>query len=82
LAADPAKHARHAAKVLIKFHLLEVQSCSTSELNRWLDQVPYVEMTHRAHFARVGMQAWRIDLLDELVSSGALSIDGALVRNI
>jgi len=37
LSADPAKHARHAAKVLIKFHLLEVQSCSFDELDRWLD---------------------------------------------
>lgn len=82
LSADPAKHARHAAKVLIKFHLLEVQACSAQELNRWLDQVPYVALTHRKHFASVGMRAWRIDLLSELASSGALSIDGTLVRNI
>jgi glyoxylase-like metal-dependent hydrolase (beta-lactamase superfamily II) len=82
LAADPAKHARHAAKVLIKFHLLEVQTCSVAELNGWLDQVPYVETIHRAHFAHIGMQAWRIDLLEELVSNGALSIDGTQIRDI
>jgi len=82
LAADPAKHARHAAKVLIKFRLLEVQSCPLDELNRWLDQVPYVAMTHAAYFSGVGMRAWRIELLNELASSGTLSIDGAFVRNI
>jgi glyoxylase-like metal-dependent hydrolase (beta-lactamase superfamily II) len=82
LSADPAKHARHAAKVLIKFHLLEVQSCSVDELNRWLDQVPYVGITHDAHFASVEMGSWRADLLNELASSGALSIDGTFVRNI
>lgn len=82
LSADPAKHARHAAKVLIKFRLLEVQSCSTDELNLWLDQVPYVGMIHDAHFVGVKMRTWRIDLLNELAGSGALSIDGTLVRNI
>jgi glyoxylase-like metal-dependent hydrolase (beta-lactamase superfamily II) len=82
LAADPAKHARHAAKVLIKFHLLEVHSCTTDQLSQWLDRVPYVETTRRAHFAGLGMQAWRADLMSELVGSGALRIDGTLVRNI
>ena len=82
LAADPAKHARLAAKVLIKFHLLEVQSCTTDQLDRWLDKVPYVETTHRAHFARLGMQAWRADLVSELAGSGALRIDGNLLLNM
>jgi len=82
LAADPAKHARHAAKVLIKFHLLEVQACSVEDLNRWLDQVPYVAITHRMHFAGIGMQRWRADLLSELASTGALSIDGIFVRSV
>ena len=81
-AADPAKHARLAAKVLIKFHLLEVQSCTTDELGRWLDKVPYVETTHRAHFSKLGMQAWRADLVSELAGSGAMRIDGTLLRNI
>ena len=82
LAADPAKHARHAAKVLIKFHLLQVHACSIDDLNFWLDQVPYVKMTHDAHFAGVEMRAWRIDLLNELIGSGAIRIDGTLVLNI
>ena len=82
LTADPAKHARHAAKVLIKFHLLEIQACSIDELNSWLDQVPYVITTHDAHFAGVEMRAWRIDLLNELVGSGAIKIDGTRVSNI
>jgi len=81
-AADPAKHARHAAKVLVKFRLLEVQSCPLEELNRWLDQVPYIEVTHSAYFANVAMRTWRIDLLNELADSGALSIDGTVVQNI
>lgn len=82
LAADPAKHARHAAKVLIKFHLLELQSCSIDELNQWLDRVPYIGLVHHTHFADVAMQVWRDDLLHELARSGALNIGGGLIRNI
>ncbi len=82
LVTDPARHARHAAKVLIKFHLLEVQSCTADDLHEWLDHVPYVATTHRMHFANVRMGAWRVDLLSELASSGALTIDGPLIRNI
>jgi glyoxylase-like metal-dependent hydrolase (beta-lactamase superfamily II) len=82
LSDDPVKHARHAAKVLIKFHLLEVQSCSVDKLNRWLDQVPYVGMMHDEYFASVEMRSWRIDLLNELAGAGALSIDGTFLRNI
>jgi glyoxylase-like metal-dependent hydrolase (beta-lactamase superfamily II) len=82
LSSDPVKHARHAAKVLIKFHLLEVQSCSVDKLNRWLDQVPYVGMMHDEYFASVEMRSWRIDLLNELAGAGALSIDGTFLRNI
>ena len=82
LAADPARHARHAAKVLIKFHLLEVQSCSIDELSHWLDHVPYIATTHGMYFADVSIQKWRAELLGELTESGALSIEGRRVRNI
>jgi glyoxylase-like metal-dependent hydrolase (beta-lactamase superfamily II) len=82
LSADPAKHARHAVKVLIKFHLLEVQSCSIDELDRWLDEVSYVEMTHRAHFAGCEMAGWRVALLHELADGGAVSIDGGRIHNM
>jgi glyoxylase-like metal-dependent hydrolase (beta-lactamase superfamily II) len=34
--ASPAEHALHAAKVLLKFHLLEVQSQSLSALHLWV----------------------------------------------
>jgi len=31
-----SKHARHAAKVLVKFHMLEVQSALIDDLIRWM----------------------------------------------
>lgn len=82
LSQDPARHARHAAKVLIKFHLLEVQACPWDAFQRWLDEVPYLGMVHRAHFGRIKMRAWQGDLMNELAASGALNFEGGLVRNV
>jgi len=81
LVNDPSRHALHAAKVLIKFHLLEVQSCEVDELSRWLDHVPYLEVLRTAHFARTDKVTWRVGLLNELAASGALSVVGGVVRN-
>ena len=47
---DPAKHARHAAKVLIKFHLLEVQQQSVAEFYFWLGCTRYMHLTHERYF--------------------------------
>src|SRR5260221_9376724 len=38
---DPGKHALHAAKVLIKFRLLEVQATAWADLDTWLRATPY-----------------------------------------
>jgi len=82
LAADPAKHARHAAKVLIKFHLLEMQSCTRDQLDHWMDSVLYFEAIHRRHFMSISRRAWRIDLLNDLIESRALGVDGHVIRNL
>jgi glyoxylase-like metal-dependent hydrolase (beta-lactamase superfamily II) len=81
LKSDPVRHAQHAAKVLIKFHMLEIQQCSLQTLEQWLDRVPYIGMTHRAHFARTDARHWQRELLQELCASGALAIDGDTVRD-
>lgn len=82
LAADPAKHARHAAKVLIKFHMLEVQSCSRSELARWLEKVPFLSISHRLHFADKTAHGWLSEMVKELIASGALEAVGDRISNI
>ena len=82
LVADPAKHARRAAKVLIKFHMLEIQACSLGELDQWLDSTEYLELVRLRYFARIVPTAWRRELLTELVANGALAIDGSSLRSI
>ena len=71
----------HAAKVLIKFHVLEVQQQPLAELLRWLDQTPYFLSVHQAHFADMSLGEWRSSLLESLNRSGAMKLKDGIVRN-
>ncbi|MEO7337458.1 MAG: MBL fold metallo-hydrolase [Caldimonas sp.] len=82
LVADPARHARHAAKVLIKFHLMELQAQAQSELDTWLDQNGCIAGAHRLHFADRPYHAWCAGLIDELQASGALRRRDGRVENV
>jgi glyoxylase-like metal-dependent hydrolase (beta-lactamase superfamily II) len=79
--ADPRRHARHAAKVLLKFKLLELQQVSLSEFLPWMTQTEYIALLHSAHFRQYNFTAWLNDLLQELVRAGAARIDGSILFN-
>ena len=81
LIADPARHAQHAAKVLIKFHLLAVQQVAVSELETWLVRTPYMRLTHSRHFGDIAFDVWCCDLLTGLSAAGAISVTNDLVFN-
>ena len=78
---DPAKHAAHAAKVLLKFKLLELQRQRLVDLQRWARATPYVEMVQRLWFADVELDAWIDRLADDLVRSGAARREGDWLLN-
>jgi glyoxylase-like metal-dependent hydrolase (beta-lactamase superfamily II) len=80
--ADPRRHAAHAAKVLIKFHLLEVQVESEADLDRWLDDTQYFKAVHRTHFAGDSMASWRAELIGSLCHGGVIEISKGFVRNL
>lgn len=80
--SDPRRHAAHAAKVLIKFHLLEVQVESEADLHSWLDDTQYFTAVHRTHFAAASMATWRAELIGSLCHSRAIEISNGFVRNI
>ena len=79
--AQPIKHARHAAKVLIKFHLLEVQAKRRADLLAWVAATPYFPRLHRRFFDAEPFDAWADALLIELRQVGALRIEGDRVVN-
>jgi len=78
----PEKHARHAVKVLIKFKLLDAKRISCSAFEEWIRNVSYVEQVRCRFAADRGLDEWALELLDELVKSGAARIDGGLILDL
>jgi len=70
----PSKHQQYAAKVLLKFKLLELQACTLEELLHWGAQAPYLEQLRREQYAHFSM----LEMIDSLISN--LSKSGAAIR--
>jgi len=73
--AEPKKHARYAAKVLVSYHLLELRRLSVAELRAWVAQTPLFH----AVWEQVGQAEspspadWGTALADELAAAGAVA---------
>jgi glyoxylase-like metal-dependent hydrolase (beta-lactamase superfamily II) len=72
--ADPARHARHAAKVLIKYHLMEDRSQPRAALLDWAMSTRLFTEVWRRFVPRdaASPTAWCESLIAELLGSGAL----------
>jgi glyoxylase-like metal-dependent hydrolase (beta-lactamase superfamily II) len=78
----PRKHAHYAAKVLLKFKLLELQRIAEADLLAWAAATPYFRTLHATHFADAGaMEAWATQLVDDLLRAGAALREGGLLVN-
>ena len=80
-ARRPDKHARHAAKVLIKFKLLEIQQQPLEELIQWAAGTEYLVQIRDKFFETERIADWIEAMLDELLTSGALVRKGNLILN-
>ena len=78
---EPQRHALYAAKVLIKYKLLEWQQTSWSHLQAWTEGAPYFGMLHQRHFAQLPPADWLASLVDDLVRSGAATRQGDILHN-
>ena len=79
---NPGKHALYAAKVLLKYKLLEWQQISMADLTTWAQATPYFGMLRQAHFGDQPEDAWLQDLADDLVRSGAALRQGEILHNV
>ena len=79
--AEPRRHARHGAKVLMKYHLMEVRRQTLGDLLRWAEHTPLFCSVWQAHGRSEAPVArdWAEQLANELVASGALQRDGLQV---
>ncbi|MDP9892844.1 glyoxylase-like metal-dependent hydrolase (beta-lactamase superfamily II) [Variovorax boronicumulans] len=81
LQRDPAKHARHAIKVLMKFKLLETQHIALEAWSAWLRGTPYLETIRLRFFADEELDQLTEDILAELIAAGAAERDALGISN-
>ncbi|MGH8441181.1 MAG: MBL fold metallo-hydrolase [Pseudomonas sp.] len=80
-ASNPAKHAHHAAKVLLKFKLLETQRQSFEEFAQWAARTPYFILLNERFFGSTPLRPWIEQLCQELVIAGVARREGAYLLN-
>ena len=69
----PERHAQHAARALLMFHLLEVRQAAAAELVAWMQRVPvYRLLARRAGLDDAGTRAWAMAHIRRLVDDGML----------
>lgn len=78
---DPIKHARYAAKVLIKYKLLEWQQISLADLQQWVKQTPYFAVVHGRYFSTESFFCWHNGLMADLERTGAAKRYGDWLYN-
>ncbi|MDI1338912.1 MBL fold metallo-hydrolase [Polaromonas sp.] len=78
---SPARHAHHAAKVLLKFKLLERQQLTYADFLSWVAATRYFELIRERFFITIPMVEWIDQLTDELVRSAVARKEGAMVFN-
>ena len=78
---DPARHLQHAAKVLLKFKLLELQSVSLADLLTWAEATPYVAKLVAQQYAGHTLPEALDVLVQDLVRAGAASLQGTQLHN-
>lgn len=78
---EPTKHATHAAKVLLKFKLLELQRIEHADLVTWAQGTAYMRLMHRRWFPDTAFETWMDELTADLARSGAARREGAWLIN-
>jgi len=79
--SQPERHARHAAKVMIKYHVMEERRIAHDTLLQWAAATPFLQAAWRRFGAphSDSAAAWCARFVDELVAANVLARDGALV---
>jgi glyoxylase-like metal-dependent hydrolase (beta-lactamase superfamily II) len=78
---SPEKHANYAAKVLLKFKLLELQKCKVSELISWASNTAYLDILFKKYSHNISFEAWCVELCKHLEKSGACVLNGLEITN-
>jgi glyoxylase-like metal-dependent hydrolase (beta-lactamase superfamily II) len=78
---NPERHARHGAKVLLKFKLLEWGQISKAEFSNWALNVPFLQALHQRFGHGHDASTWLDMMLGELARSGAVQMQGGVLHD-
>ena len=78
---DPIKLARHGAKVLLKFKLLEKQNMLLSKFTQWAASTSCLSRYHDRFFGESEFSVWVEQLCTELVKAGVARREGDEIFN-
>ena len=78
---SPTLHASHAAKVLLKFKLLELQSVALFDFKEWFENTPLLVRIHQSFFKTTPIQEWCYELLEDLTNKNAAFISDGYIYN-
>jgi len=79
--ASPHKHIQYAAKVMLKFRLLEAQRITCADLLAWAHGTPYLTHLFAQQFGDAPFAQGLDALVSELVRSGAATTQGTDIFN-
>jgi glyoxylase-like metal-dependent hydrolase (beta-lactamase superfamily II) len=83
--ADPAKHAQHGIRVLMKYRMLEVQHCEVDAFWQWVAATPYFQSVAQRFGAKsdsaLNPRLWLEQQLAALLKGGTLRLDSGVLSN-
>jgi glyoxylase-like metal-dependent hydrolase (beta-lactamase superfamily II) len=81
LSSSLARNARHAAKVLVKFYLLEVRRVTMASLVAHVAGARYFRLINQRYFHQP-FDAFVREQVEQLAAAGAAALDGEMVVNV
>jgi glyoxylase-like metal-dependent hydrolase (beta-lactamase superfamily II) len=78
----PEKHALYAAKVLLKFKLLELQQVAYADFIAWATSASYLHLLQATYAKAMNFDAWILEMCKSLEKSGACAFDKQYLVNI
>ncbi len=79
--ADPARHLRHGAKVMLKYHLMEEQQQELDALRAWMADMPLLAaIWNGLAQPEGGLAAWNEHLLRDMLAAGTLVLRDGVVH--
>ena len=78
---SPINHATHAAKVLLKFKLLELQTVALTDFKAWVENTPLLMRIHNSFFVSTPMQEWCSEVVNELINKNVATVRDSVIYN-